>query len=146
VIPDSVTSIGIDAFCGCTDLISIKVGKNNRVYNSHDNCNAIIITSTNTLIARCKNTVIPYGVRYIGCNAFAGCKGLSSVTIPNSVKSIKWRAFYGCTGLTFITIPNSVTEIDFKAFEGCKNLIIHAPVNSFAIKYAEKNRIKYQKP
>ena len=121
-IPNSVTSIGSYAFSSCTGLTSIVVDKENSVYDSRDNCNAIIETKTNTLFAGCKNTVIPNGVTSIGNYAFRDCTGLTSITIPNSVTSIENYAFYGCSSLTNITIPNSVTSIGYKAFDGCTGL------------------------
>ena len=105
------------AFSGCTGLTSVVVDGNNTKYDSRENCNAIIETETNTLIAGCKNTIIPNSVTSIGDNAFYKCTGLTSITIPNSVTSIGSSAFYGCTGLTSITIPNSVTSIGSGAFE-----------------------------
>ena len=121
-IPNSVTSIGEGAFNGCTGLTSIVVESGNTVYDSRGNCNAIIETSTNTLIVGCKNTVIPNSVISIGNHAFQGCSGLTSVTIPNSVTSIGENAFFECTGLTSVTIPNSVTSIGWYAFSGCSGL------------------------
>lgn len=121
-IPDSVTSIGKIAFFGCSGLTSIVVDSANTVYDSRDNCNAIINTSTNELIAGCKNTVIPDSVTSISERAFSGCTGLTSITIPNSVTSIGIGAFINCTGLTSITIPNSVTSIGGEAFRFCSVL------------------------
>ena len=121
-IPDSVTSIGDYAFRGCTGLTSIKVNEGNPNYDSRHNCNAIIKTSTNSLIAGCKNTVIPDSVTSIGYWAFDGCTGLTSVTIPNGVTSIGNLAFYNCTGLTSVTIPNGVTSIGNLAFYNCTGL------------------------
>ena len=101
-IPNSVTSIGDYAFYGCSALESIIVEEGNTICDSRENCNAIIETATNTLIAGCKNTVIPNSVTSIGPGAFYGCSGLTSVTIPNSVTSIGDHAF-AYTGLTSIT-------------------------------------------
>ena len=121
-IPNSVTSIGSCAFDGCSGLTSITVESGNTVYDSRENCNAIIKTSTNGLIAGCMNTVIPNSVTSIGFSAFSVCSGLTSVTIPNSVTFIDSQAFYGCGGVTSITIPNSVTFIGWYAFYGCSGL------------------------
>ena len=97
-IPNSVTSIGELPFAFCSTLESISVASDNQVYDSRDNCNAIISTKSNTLIAGCKNTII-----------------------PNSVTSLE-KSFYGCSGLTSITIPNSVTSISVSAFCYCRTL------------------------
>ena len=121
-IPNSVTSIGASAFLGCSGLTSIAVENSNSIYDSREDCNALIETSSNTLIQGCKNTVIPNSVKSIGSSAFSGCSGLTSVTIPNSVTSIGESAFRGCSGLTSVTIPNSVTSIGNYAFRDCSGL------------------------
>ena len=121
-IPSSVNSIGSNPFSWCSGLISINVESGNRTYDSRGNCNAIIDTQKNVLIAGCRNTVIPSDVSYIGNFAFSGCKELASAVIPNSVTSIGNYAFSGCSGLTNINIPNSVTSIGGNAFSGCSGL------------------------
>ena len=127
-IPNSVTSIGDGIFSGCP-LTSITVENKNPNYDSRNNCNAIIETTSNTLIAGCRSTVIPNSVTSIGNDAFRFC-GMISMTIPNSVTSIGDYAFYGCGNLTSITIPNSVTSIGNYAFYDSPNLTNVAIGNS----------------
>ena len=121
-IPSSVTSLGEQVLCSCDKLTSIIVEDGNTKYDSRENCNAIIETASNTLIAGCKNTAIPSSVTSIGSYAFYWCSGLTSVTIPSSVTSIGNYALYHCKGLTSVTIPNSVTSIGSGAFWGCSGL------------------------
>ena len=137
-IPKWVTSIGKDAFWGC-GLTSIVVESGNSVYDSRDNCNAIIFTSTNGLLRGCINTIIPNSVKIIGENAFRGC-GLTSVTIPNGVTSIGESAFYNCN-FTSVTIPNSVKSIGDYAFYLCYELTSVTIPNS--VKRIGENAFQY---
>ena len=121
-IGNSVTSIGNGAFTHCSGLTSIVVGNGNTIYDSRDNCNAIIETSTNKLLFGCMNTQIPNSITSIGDGAFYNCSGLTSVTIPNSVTIIDSYAFAGCSGLTSVTIPDGVTSISKHAFSYCSGL------------------------
>ena len=119
-IPSNVTSIGSDAFRYCK-FSGMTVDPANTVFDSRDNCNAIIRTSTNELITGCVNTVIPNTVTAIGENAFCGIEALTSIHIPNSVTSIGAGAFAFCFGLTGdLTIPNSVRTIGSGAFFQCE--------------------------
>ena len=118
-IPNSVIVIGELVFRGCSSLTSIIVENGNTIYDSRENCNAIIETATNTLLVGCQNTIIPNSVTSIGISSFIDCSSLTSITIPNSVVSIASFAFWKCTSLTSLTIPNSVTSIEDNAFGYC---------------------------
>ncbi|MEE0923470.1 MAG: leucine-rich repeat protein, partial [Paludibacteraceae bacterium] len=120
-IPNTI-SIGYCNSSGYSDLTSIVVESGNSMYDSRNDCNAIIETATNTLISGCKNTVIPDNVTRIDNNAFYGCSSLTSIEIPNSVTSIGKQAFRKCSGLTSVTIGNSVTSIGDEVFYECKGL------------------------
>ncbi|MBQ9276412.1 MAG: leucine-rich repeat protein [Clostridia bacterium] len=122
VIPDSVTSIGLAAFAGCTELTSIVVDAGNTVYDSRNNCNAIIETATNTLIVVCKNTIIPDSVTSIGYGVFAYWFNLASIVIPDWIISIGNYAFAVCDGLISVTLPDNVTNIGDYAFVDCTGL------------------------
>ena len=150
VIPDGVTSIGSDAFSGCSGLTSVtipssvtSIGK-----KAFDGCSGLT------------SVTIPNSVTSIGSSAFYNCSGLKKVIvpdiknwcsikfgenyanplyyahhlysdenteiteliIPDGVVSIGSSAFYACSSLTSVTIPNSVTSIGSSAFYGCSGL------------------------
>ena len=116
-IPQSVTNIGEVAFGGCYALTSIFIENENTQYDSRENCNAIIETSTNTLIAGCQNTIIPNNVTSIGSFAFYDCLTLTSITIPNSVTSIGEWAFSYCDILTTVICEaTEVPELGYDVF------------------------------
>ena len=127
-IPKSVTYMGEDykydfrPFMYCEELSSIAVEEGNPVYDSRDNCNAIIKTATNELLAGSNKTVIPNSVTAIGFGAFSYRTTLSSITIPEAVTKIDKYAFYQCYGLTSITIPKGVKSIGEYAFYWCENM------------------------
>ena len=116
-ISKSVTNIGEGILSHCAALKTIIVDKDNKVYDSRNNCNAIIHTETNELIQGCQNTIIPNTVTRIGSHAFFGMASLTSIDIPNSVTSIGDSAFGQC-GLTTLTIPNSVLYLGDYVFTG----------------------------
>ena len=117
-----MTSIDYNLFYGCENLSSIQVENGNAVFDSRDNCNAIIRTADNVLITGSPNTVIPNSVTEIGEGAFYNNANLTSINIPSSVVKIGSAAFWQCTSLTSISIPSSVKTIETQAFLYCKNL------------------------
>ena len=124
-IPNSVTSIGRGVSFNC-NLSNFTVADGNPVYHCAGNC--IIETDSKTLIAGCKNSIIPTdgSVTSIGDDAFGFCLNLTSIIIPDSITSIGNGAFSFCR-LTRITIPNSTIYIGNNAFEGCNFTSITIP-------------------
>ena len=120
-IPNSVESIGSIAFRYC-NFSGMTVDPANPVFDSRDDCNAVIVTETNELIIGCVNTVIPNTVTAIGDDAFCGL-ALTSIDIPDSVISIGAGAYAFCFSATGdLTIPNSVEYIGAGAFTQCTGL------------------------
>lgn len=119
-VPERVRKI-----CGIVGLFKyaekITVDSKNQYYDSRDNCNAIIESSTNKLIAGCETTVIPNSVVEIGESAFSGT-GISKINLPNGLQKIDDYAFFLCSKLQSLTIPSSVTEIGTKAFRYVSNV------------------------
>ena len=108
-IPNSVTSIGRNAFNETTQLESIVVESGNKVYDSRNECNAIIETATRTLIRGCKTTIIPKEITNIANTAFYGCLGLTEIEIPSNITSVGNSAFYACTSLENIYFHSNPT-------------------------------------
>ena len=111
-IPDGVTSIGYEAFSGCSGLTSVTIP------DSVTNIGNYAFYGCSGLT----RVTIPNSVTSIGYEAFRGCSGLTDVTIGNSVTNIGYAAFSGCSGLTSVTIPDSVTSIGNYAFSYCSGL------------------------
>ena len=127
-IPSKVSFIGPYAFQECYGLTSMVVETGNKNYDSRENCNAIIETATNTLLAGCQNTVIPNSVTSIGENAFYFCLTLTSIVIPSSVKSIGKRAFLDCRNLSTInSYIKNVFETGEEAFKYSQNATLYVP-------------------
>lgn len=103
VIPYSVTQMDSYVFANCKSMMSISVESGNLYYDSRDNCNAIIESSTNKLITGCRNTIIPNSVTAIGEGAFSeiGSFDNPNFVFSESLRIIDNSAFYS-------TYPNSI--------------------------------------
>ena len=134
IIGDGVTTIGKNAFNGCSSLY-VTIGNSVTTIGElafHDCRSLTYVTIPNSVTTIGKNafdrcsslTSVTLGnsVTTIGGYAFRDCSSLTSVTIGNSVTTIEELAFDGCSSLTSVTIPNSVTTIGYLAFRGCSSL------------------------
>ena len=121
-IPSSIQVIEQGAFSACPSIVSIKVDEQNPIFDSRNNCNAIIETATNVLLHGCQKTVIPDGVIGIGGGAFEDCAYLSAINIPSTVKTIGLGAFMDCSSLEHVEIGTGVETIEAYAFEECASL------------------------
>ena len=133
-IPNSVTTIGYEAFVNCNKLIEIIIPKG-----------VTTIEDKAFYCAGLENISIPESVTTIGKNVFENCNKLTEVTIPGTVKTIDdetfgfcrglkkvilskgvevigKNAFYNCDALTGVIIPRSVTTIGEYAFSNCTGL------------------------
>lgn len=130
IINDSVTSIGLKAFEGCTSL-KYNVKDNVKYLGNENNPYLAVMGVTDkTLTAyQIENTA-----RFIYDSAFEGCALLKSIVVPDGVTDIGGFAFYNCSSLTSVTIPESVTKIANEAFyDGylLKNVYYNGDLNSW---------------
>ena len=150
-LPSSIKVIS-QYLIGPQSLCNIIIDKGNKIFDSRDNCNAIIKTERNELLLGCQSTIIPKDITKISIGAFVSCKRLKSIIIPNSVTTIGESAFMNCEQLKTITIPASVKEIGKRAFNGSgiervvvdkQNQTFDSRDNCNAIIETQKNKLIY---
>jgi hypothetical protein len=112
IIKSGMTSIGNDAFRGCTALTSVTISGTVKSIGSYAFRDCAALTSVK----------IPDGTEFIGDYAFGGCTALGSVEISGTVEHIGEDAFWGCSKLTSVNIPDSVTFLGNWAFQACTAL------------------------
>ncbi len=134
VIDEGVTSIGVYAFLGCSNLTSISIPSNLTSINNcaFEGCGFTTLAIPDTVLeigdwafARCASLTeikLPNGLSSLGSCLFNYCSSLTDIIIPDSVVSIGGWAFGNCSSLTEITVPNLVTKIEDWAFGNCDNL------------------------
>ena len=121
-LPSTLTEIGTSVFWDCPDIEVIRVASGNTIYDSRNNCNAVIVTATNKLIIGSNKTVIPRTVKFIGESAFRGRAKLTSLGLHDAVEEIQSFAYAGCTALKSAFIPAGVRYVGRGVFIRCENL------------------------
>lgn len=142
-IPASVEEIHEWIANGTNAMEVIEVDPSNPVFDSRDNCNAIIKTSNISIVRGCKTTKIFEGVNEIATGAFSGCAPLTSLNIPSTVSRIGGQAFQDCYNLASITVDSDnkyfdsrnncnavVLTADNQLCVGAQNTVIPASVTS----------------
>jgi len=106
-LPSFITSLGVRVFAENYNT-KLSVDPDNPVYDSRNNCNAIVETATNKIVAACGGTEIPSSVKTIGEAAFFGSLSLTAIDIPATVECIEKDAFYDCRNLESVTVHQTI--------------------------------------
>ena len=111
-LPSGLTSIGMNAFSGCSGLTSVSLpsGLTQIPYRTFYGCYSL------------KSVQIPSAVKAIGGEAFSECTGLTSLELPSGLTMIVDGAFSGCSSLTSVSLPSGLPQIPYRTFAGCYSL------------------------
>ena len=150
LIPANVREIAPSGLLGAT-LVKLSVDPANTWFDSRDNCNAIIRTADNTLIAAANGAFIPASVDSIESEAFSELDGMRSITLPAGLKKVKWGAFMNLSHLTLITsnLRNPAGVLESDAFSSWyanqyEEATLYVPAGTLAAYQADPEWAKFQ--
>ena len=134
-LPSDLTSIGNNAFYGCSDLAltSLPDGVTRIGSSAFQNCTNLALTYLPdgltsigiSAFSSCSNlalTSLPEGLTSIDIAAFGNCSDLALTYLPDGLSSIGNNAFLNCTNLALTYLPDGLTSIGNTAFRNCTNL------------------------
>jgi hypothetical protein len=143
IMPDSVSSIGENAFWACKGLVDISLSKaltsiSKECFRFCESLRAVelpegITSIENSAFLNCKSLssiAFPSGLESIQTQAFQSCENLTSIALPNSLKVLEGDAFYMCSKLVSITLPPNLETVYKKSFPRNKHLSMVVPKNS----------------
>lgn len=139
IIPETVTSIGIGAFSGCTSVTKITIpssvttiGKEafkscknlkELIFENSDQSKLTQISEYMCAYTNIEEIIIPKNVVEINSSAFYSCKNLKNVTLQEGINKIQAYAFWNCEKLVNIEFPDSLSYINHYAFANCYSLM-----------------------
>ncbi|MBQ8100305.1 MAG: leucine-rich repeat protein, partial [Paludibacteraceae bacterium] len=149
-VPAGVKTIEESALLG-TLLTKLTVNSGNKLFDSRDNCNAVIRTKDNTMVAACNGSFIPESVDSIAYEAFAELDGIRSITLPKNLKHVAPQAFMNLNNLTIITsyIENPAGVLAESAFESWygntyETATLYVPAGTLAAYKADSEWSKFK--
>lgn len=142
-ISENIVDIGNYAFYKCINIENFVVAENNTYYDSRDNSNSLINSTTNTLLFGTKNTIIPHSISSLGEYAFAYNTYLTSLIIPNNITEIKDYAFYNCNNIEELIGLKNVVSIGNNSFNGISNLTLAIFDDTYSKTYADTKALTY---
>lgn len=150
-IPAGVRKVSPASLLG-TNISQLSVNSANTMFDSRNNCNAIIRTADNTLIAAANGAFIPATVDSIAEEAFSELPGIRSITLPANLKRIASNAFMNMDNLAIITsyIANPAGVLQADAFNSwsddnpLKNATLYVPAGTLAAYKADTEWKKFQ--
>ena len=158
-LPDSLETIGEEAFFGCKNLEYLRLGPNvasigSGAFSSCTGLKGAIIDSPIQELpfglfsgdTALEWVVIPDSVTKLGASMFRGCKSLEYVRLPVRTEVIPQALFMDCSALRYITMPAATVMIEQNAFLHCDSLELiayngtEAQLNQLQY-YAEGNEV-----
>ena len=142
-LPDSVQTIGKEAFGGLTGLRNLTISGELDAAEAFDSYGDSLETATLTGSYICspkiekydgytrycyqpgrnaKKVILADSVTAICENAFSDCQNVEQVVLPEGLQTIGKHAFYNCPKLTSISIPDTVQSLGEDCFAECEKL------------------------
>ena len=112
-IPETVVTIGDEAFVGCKGLTSVIIPESveaigNEAFNRCSNLETVDFSNAT-------------GLTTINDGAFMKCTSLESVLLPENLTHIGRNAFNGCSSLAEVSIPDGILTVREDAFANCNS-------------------------